>query len=217
MSFLDEDQSCEDLELPIFKNEAKNIYAASSAIPCANAIFKVAVAIDKQLARSVRPPDHTVKQRKDSSKDRSQRSGHHRPPFPSYRPDGRSDSGEEGKNDGDPRNEFAAKLRKFFAISLFAYGILYMLAPKPEGPVGTEPITWSEFVSHVLPTGQIQKIIVFPERDVAYIYTYAGAKTRTGERMAAIYRLGIPSVPKFEEEVRAAEAAARLPPEYWTP
>ncbi|CAJ0604364.1 unnamed protein product [Cylicocyclus nassatus] len=175
--------------------------------------------------RAYRPRDDRVKQRKDSDREKDS-SRKPRPPernHPSYRPDGKqSGENESGKNGGDPKNELAAKLRKFFAISLFAYGVLYMLtqstsSPKSDGPVGTEPISWSEFVNHVLPTGQIQKIIVFPERDTAFIYTYAGAKTRTGGNMASIYRLGIPSLTKFEEEVRAAESAAHLPPEYWTP
>ncbi|PIO71292.1 ATPase, AAA family [Teladorsagia circumcincta] len=63
-------------------------------------------------------------------------------------------------------------------------------------------------------TRAIHKIIVFPEKDVAYIYTYAGSKTASGEPMASIYRMGIPSVSRFEAEVRAAENAklgAKLP------
>ncbi|KAK6049135.1 ATP-dependent metallopeptidase HflB [Cooperia oncophora] len=35
--------------------------------------------------------------------------------------------------------------------------------------------------------------------------------------MAPLYRMGIPSVSRFEAEVRAAENAIRLPPEHWTP
>ncbi|PIO58045.1 peptidase family M41 [Teladorsagia circumcincta] len=97
--------------------------------------------------------------------------------------DGRHASeNESGKDDGnDPRNELVAKLKRFFAISLFAYGVLYLFSPKSDGPAGVESITWSEFVSNLLPTGQIHKIIVFPEKDVAYIYTYAGSKTASGE------------------------------------
>ncbi|VDP49371.1 unnamed protein product [Heligmosomoides polygyrus] len=132
--------------------------------------------------------------------------------------DGGESSGDgKGGGDGDPRNELVAKLKRFFAISLFAYGVLYLLSPKSDGPAGYVSITWSDFVSNLLPTGQIHKIIVFPDRDVAFIYTYAGSKTASGEPMAAIYRMGIPSVQRFEAEVRAAENAVRLPPEHWIP
>ncbi|EYC33697.1 hypothetical protein Y032_0002g935 [Ancylostoma ceylanicum] len=173
--------------------------------------------------REFRQSGGRIKSGKDGSSDKNKtrRSSHRSPDrsFPSYRPDGRHGGEGEGEKEGggDPRDELVAKLRRFFAISLFAYGVLYMISPKSDGPTGYVPITWSEFVSQVLPTGQIHKIIVFPEKDVAYIYTYAGSKMHSGEPMAAVYRMGIPSVSRFEAEVRAAEAAVRLPPEHWTP
>ncbi|KAK6023473.1 ATP-dependent metallopeptidase HflB [Ostertagia ostertagi] len=109
-----------------------------------------------------------------------------KPDHPAYRPDGRHASeNESGKDDGgDPRNELVAKieaiLRYFFVCLWSALSI------------------------------QIHKIIVFPEKDVAYIYTYAGSKTASGEPMASIYRMGIPSVSRFEAEVRAAENASNI-------
>ncbi|KHJ80667.1 hypothetical protein OESDEN_19655, partial [Oesophagostomum dentatum] len=143
--------------------------------------------------RSFRRDGDRSRQPKESARDRSKsRRPDHRSPernYPTYRPDGRQASGDDdGKNGGDPRNELVAKLRRFFAISLFAYGVLYMLthspySPKSDGPAAFEPITWSDFVNHVLPTGQIQKIIVFPEKDVAFIYTYAGSKLPSGGKV----------------------------------
>ncbi|KJH43971.1 ATP-dependent metallopeptidase HflB [Dictyocaulus viviparus] len=139
---------------------------------------------------------------------------------PSYQPDGKhgseNDSDEEDNNN-DPREKFVAKLKRFFAISLFAYGVIYLISPKSDGPTAFVSITWSEFVKDILPTGQIHKIVVFPEKDVAFIYTYMGSKTLSGEPMASIYRLGIPSVPRFESAVRAAQRSVGLPPEHWIP
>ncbi|KAK6752134.1 hypothetical protein RB195_003511 [Necator americanus] len=157
--------------------------------------------------RGFRQNNERIKSGKDTSRDKNK----------ARRSDGRHSADSEGDNDEDPRNELLAKMKRFFAISLFAYGILYMISPKSDGPTGFVAITWSEFVNQVLPTGQIHKIVVFPEKDVAYIYTYAGSKMHSGEPMAAIYRMGIPSVTRFEAEVRAAEAAVQLPPEHWTP
>ncbi|CAI4224383.1 unnamed protein product [Auanema sp. JU1783] len=108
-------------------------------------------------------------------------------------------------------------MRKFFAVALFSYGVLYMISPSSDGPAGVVGTTWSDFVNNILPTGQISKIIVFPEKEVAFIYMYAGAKNLRGEPLEALYRISIPSVPRFESEVRAAEMAIGLPPEHWTP
>uniref|UniRef100_A0A0K0DM59 AAA domain-containing protein n=1 Tax=Angiostrongylus cantonensis TaxID=6313 RepID=A0A0K0DM59_ANGCA len=129
--------------------------------------------------------------------------------------DGKHGNEEETDKDsnGDPRSELAAKLRRFFAISLFAYGILYL----SNGSVGFQHITWSEFVNNLLPTGQIHRIVVFPEKDVAYVYTFVGSKMPSGEPLASIYRLGIPSVSRFESAMRAAETSVGLPPEHWIP
>ncbi|XGW26749.1 hypothetical protein V3C99_007385 [Haemonchus contortus] len=170
-------------------------------------------------ARSFQRDSDRTRDRRSNSKVKKSSHTAPRRDHPSYRPDGRHGSENENeKDDGnDPRNELVAKLRKFFAISLFAYGVLYLISPKSDGPAGFVSITWSEFVNDLLPTGQIHKIIVFPEKDVAFIYTYAGSKTASGEPMASIYRLGIPSLSRFEAEVRAAESALRLPPEHWTP
>uniref|UniRef100_A0A1I7WZ45 DUF1330 domain-containing protein n=1 Tax=Heterorhabditis bacteriophora TaxID=37862 RepID=A0A1I7WZ45_HETBA len=62
----------------------------------------------------------------------------------------------------------------------------------------------------------IHKIIVFPEKDWAFIYMNIDSKSINGEPMHAVYRMGIPSVSRFEAEVRAAEMAINLPPERWT-
>ncbi|KAK5973944.1 hypothetical protein GCK32_016499 [Trichostrongylus colubriformis] len=198
----------------LFHHEAPSTSSTSAAL-CSPCLFSDQFI----LARSYRRDSDRTKDRKSNAKVRNSREPSSKPEHPTYRPDGRHGGEDENgkEEDNDPRKELVAKLKRFFAISLFAYGVLYLLSPRSDGPAGVVNITWSEFVSNLLPTGQIHKIIVFPERDVAFIYTYAGSKTASGEPMASIYRMGIPSVSRFEAEVRAAENAVRLPPEHWIP
>ncbi|CAP34684.2 Protein CBG16820 [Caenorhabditis briggsae] len=128
-----------------------------------------------------------------------------------------NENGGGGGKDDDPRKKLMEKMKRWLAISLFAYGVLFMLSPKTSGGVTADKISWSEFINELLPTGQIYRIIVLPEQDIAYLYVYdTGAKNSRGERLANMYRVGIPSVGRFETEVRAAEAALGLPPEHWT-
>lgn len=123
-----------------------------------------------------------------------------------------------GNDDEKKKEELLAGMKRIFAVSLFVYGLIYMISPKNrEGAQqGVSTITWSEFVNNLLPTGQISKIVVFPEKDIAFIYMYEGAKTFQGKHLDSIYRMGIPSLGRFESEVKAAEAAIGLPPEHWT-
>ncbi|CAB3409865.1 unnamed protein product [Caenorhabditis bovis] len=91
-----------------------------------------------------------------------------------------------------------------------------MFGPRNNG-ANAEKIAWSEFINELLPTGQVYKIIVFPENDTAFLYLYdTGAQNSRGEKLSSLYRVGIPSVARFETEVRAAEYALGLPPEHWT-
>ncbi|WKY07868.1 hypothetical protein Q1695_007394 [Nippostrongylus brasiliensis] len=186
---------------------------------CSSSLLNDHVLQARSVRRNDRPkngrdapkPKSRITRPADSASDRD---------HPSYRPDGRygdDQGGEKGNEENDPRKELLSKMKRFFAISLFAYGVLYLISPKSDGPSGFVNITWSEFVNNLLPTGQIHKIIVFADKDVAYIYTYAGSKTASGEPMANVYRMGIPSLARFEAEVRAAENAVKLPPEHWIP
>uniref|UniRef100_A0A8R1DFQ9 AAA domain-containing protein n=1 Tax=Caenorhabditis japonica TaxID=281687 RepID=A0A8R1DFQ9_CAEJA len=124
--------------------------------------------------------------------------------------------GKNGDKDEDPRKKMMEKMKRYLAIALFSYGILFMLSPK-NTDFKADKISWSEFINDLLPTGQVYKIIVLPEQDVAYLYLYeTGSKNSRGESLSTHYRVGIPSVARFETEVRAAEAALGLPPEHWT-
>ncbi|GMS95810.1 hypothetical protein PENTCL1PPCAC_17985 [Pristionchus entomophagus] len=126
-------------------------------------------------------------------------------------------SGNGSEDNEKKKEELLAGMKRILAVSLFVYGLIYMLSPKnKDGSQGVSNITWSEFVNNLLPTGQISKIVVFPEKDIAFIYMYDGAKTFQGKPLDAIYRMGIPSLGRFESEVKAAEAAIGLPPEHWT-
>ncbi|GMT24233.1 hypothetical protein PFISCL1PPCAC_15530 [Pristionchus fissidentatus] len=136
---------------------------------------------------------------------------------------GGNGNGEKSSRDNDEdekekkREQIVAAMKRVLAVSLFVYGLVFMVNPRnKEGPNTVSNITWSEFVNNVLPTGQISKIVVFPEKDVAFIYMYEGAKTFQGKPLEAMYRMGIPSLGRFESEVKAAEAAIGLPPEHWT-
>uniref|UniRef100_A0A1I7YMF9 AAA domain-containing protein n=1 Tax=Steinernema glaseri TaxID=37863 RepID=A0A1I7YMF9_9BILA len=132
-----------------------------------------------------------------------------------------SSEGNEEKQENDQdkdRKELLERMKRVFAISLFCYGVLYILSGQHSDVNQTRIVdtTWSDFVNRLLPTGSVSKIIVFPERDIAVIYMYAGAKDINGENLDAIYKMGIPSLSRFETEVRAAELAINLPPENWT-
>ncbi|VDM60373.1 unnamed protein product, partial [Angiostrongylus costaricensis] len=105
-------------------------------------------------------------------------------------------------SNGDPKSELVAKLRRFFAISLFAYGILYLVSPKSNGSVGFQHITWSEFVNNLLPTGQ-------------FVFFFRFIKLSCFLRK--MLHTFTPFVPRFESAVRAAETSVGLPPEHWTP
>jgi hypothetical protein len=106
-------------------------------------------------------------------------------------------------------------LRRLFVVSLFLYG-LFILLRGPEQNAMVKDATWSDFTSKLLPTGQVSKIVVYPEKDLAFIYTYPGSRTFDGTPMSSVYRMGIPSLERFDAEVRAAESAINLPPEKWT-
>ncbi|KAF8358480.1 ppgn-1 [Pristionchus pacificus] len=130
----------------------------------------------------------------------------------------KSSGDKEDDDDKKKKEDMLAGMKRIFAVSLFVYGLIYMISPKSrEGTQqGVSMINWSDFVNNLLPTGQIAKIVVFPEKDVAFIYMYAGAKTSQGKPLDEIYKMGIPSLGRFEAEVKAAEAAIGLPPEHWT-
>ncbi|KAI6232882.1 AAA domain-containing protein [Aphelenchoides fujianensis] len=127
-----------------------------------------------------------------------------------------SEEGGDNKPPIDPQ-DFKDRLKRLFAIALFVYGLIYLWrGPEQESPTSVVTTTWSDFTNKILPTGQIAKIVVFPEKDHVFIYTYGGSRARDGSLLAPVYRMGIPSVARFESEVRAAEAAIQLPPEHWT-
>ena len=60
------------------------------------------------------------------------------------------------------------------------------------------------------------RVVVFPEKEFVFVYSFSGAKDLKGNALAPVYKMVIPSVPLFESEVRAAEMAIGLPPEHWT-
>ncbi|CAI5448154.1 unnamed protein product [Caenorhabditis angaria] len=125
-------------------------------------------------------------------------------------------NGDKEDPDKKRRDELIAKMKRYFAISLFAYGILLLFGPKNNG-ANAQKLSWSEFINELLPTGQVYRIIVFPEKDTAFLYLYdTGAKNSRGEAISSLYQVGIPSVSRFESEIRAAELALGLPPEHWT-
>ncbi|MFH4973799.1 hypothetical protein AB6A40_000508 [Gnathostoma spinigerum] len=130
-------------------------------------------------------------------------------------------AGDENSKNNDEEEEEEQRQNeinriKRILIASIAVITLLLLLPSDDGPPGVVTTTWSDFTNRLLPTGQISKIVVFPEREVAFIYMYANAKTFSGQKLDSIYRIQIPSIHRFEAEVRAAEAALNLPPELWT-
>ncbi|CAD6190798.1 unnamed protein product [Caenorhabditis auriculariae] len=107
---------------------------------------------------------------------------------------GEEEDGKGNKNEEeDMRKKLIALMKRALAISLFTYGVLIILGPAaPEE--AQESLSWSDFVAELLPSGQVYRIIVYPESDVADVFL----------------------VSRFEMEVRAAEQALGLPPDQWT-
>ena len=104
-----------------------------------------------------------------------------------------------------------------FAISLAIYGLMIILVPRSDNTPGVSDTNWTDFTTKLLPSGQISKIILYPEKEVAFIYMFSGAKGPGGEELEPLYRLGIPSVGMFEDYVYSTEAELNIPPEHRTP
>lgn len=104
-----------------------------------------------------------------------------------------------------------------FGISLLIYGLMFMVMPRSDKTSGLSQTTWTDFTTKLLPSGQISKIIVYPEKEVAYIYMYSSAKMPNGESFEPLYRLGIPSTTRLEDYVYSAEAQMNIPLEHRTP
>ena len=94
---------------------------------------------------------------------------------------------------------------------------MLMLVPRSDNTPGVSETNWTDFTTKLLPSGQISKIILYPEKEVAFIYMFSGAKGPGGEVLEPLYRLGIPSVPMFEDYVYSTEAQLNIPPEHHTP
>ncbi|KAI6183513.1 Peptidase M41 and ATPase domain containing protein [Aphelenchoides bicaudatus] len=135
-----------------------------------------------------------------------------------------SSGSSDGKDDKDPfrmpteeeQKQAWEQMKRLFAISLFIFGIYILMRGPDQTSDMVKETTWSEFISKLLPTGQISKVIVYPEKDIAFVYANPGARASDGTSLAPIYRMGIPNVNRFESEIRSAEAAINLPPEHWT-
>lgn len=62
-----------------------------------------------------------------------------------------------GEESQQPNNEdLRERLKKLFAVSLFLYGLLYILSGGQGGDVGAQSTTWSDFTTKLLPTGQVR-------------------------------------------------------------
>ncbi|CAD5218316.1 unnamed protein product [Bursaphelenchus okinawaensis] len=127
-----------------------------------------------------------------------------------------AEKSEEQKQE-DNKNDIKERLKRALAVTLFFYGLLVLIrgASSPEN-VNVKDVTWSDFKNKLLPTGQVSKIRVFPEKELAYVYLYQNSKGLDGIPLEPTYRLQIPSLARFEREVRAVEDAVGLPPEHWT-
>uniref|UniRef100_A0AC34GQJ5 AAA+ ATPase domain-containing protein n=1 Tax=Panagrolaimus sp. ES5 TaxID=591445 RepID=A0AC34GQJ5_9BILA len=132
--------------------------------------------------------------------------------------DSSSDGSSQGGDEKPDMDKMIDRIKKVVVISLCIYGFIFMLSPR-RSSLDSQFIpktTWSDFVNKLLPTGQISKIIVNVENETATIYLFAGAKGPNGEQLHPLYQMGLPSVGRFEAEVRAAEATLNLSPEHWT-
>lgn len=118
---------------------------------------------------------------------------------------------EEEDEEGGEKNK-APKFNKNAAVLFFVGGLVAALLLMNSDVSDTFPeLTWSDFVSRILPTGQVANIVVYPSFEKAVIYMNQGARDTEGRALKQAYRLRIPSVNRFEEEMMNAITSHQLP------
>jgi len=128
-----------------------------------------------------------------------------------YTPDGRKDEDNSNDKKKKPEDEedSASQLQKTLRIMITSYvviSIIALLIPDSNSD-RFRPISWSEFVNHMLAKGEVQQIIVQPEINRVTIHLYEGAVINGWPAPSLVYQLTIPDVNNFEVKLRNAEKA----------
>uniref|UniRef100_A0AC35U194 AAA domain-containing protein n=1 Tax=Rhabditophanes sp. KR3021 TaxID=114890 RepID=A0AC35U194_9BILA len=123
----------------------------------------------------------------------------------------------EKDEDDQKREELKERIKKYFAISLLLYGLYVMTGTSDHSSEQITALSWNDFKERILPTGAVLKIIAYPERDMAYVYTMPGTKLKNGQDLKPVYSLGVPNMGKFESEIRRIEESLNFDPTNWTP
>ncbi|CAJ0587844.1 unnamed protein product, partial [Mesorhabditis spiculigera] len=128
-----------------------------------------------------------------------------------------SSSGGDGKESDEKDGKFRlTNAGKILFIS--APLVLYIIDRVFFGDDSTaEVMEWYKFIDQVLPARAVREIILFPEKELAFVHIWPDAKSLNGERLKSVYRMTVPSNSRLEAEVRAKEQLSNLPPESWTP
>ncbi|CAJ0936065.1 unnamed protein product, partial [Mesorhabditis belari] len=129
-----------------------------------------------------------------------------------------SDNKDKEENEQEKKaEEMARKISRLFAVALFCAGILYMINSSGDIGNSVDEISWTTFTEQMLPTKAIREIVVFNEKEIAILHIWSDARGLDGEKLKPVYKLRVPSISRLESELRAAEAALNMPPEYWIP
>lgn len=117
--------------------------------------------------------------------------------------DGNSDqSSSSGGNQGDEnkQKELAQALQNAFAVSALITLVYVLMRPETG-----ESISWQYFVKHVLSSGEVESISLFPNTNSAMIFLHPGAIIDGKPARSFYLTMEVASVASFEEKLRKAE------------
>uniref|UniRef100_A0A0K0DTJ8 AAA domain-containing protein n=1 Tax=Strongyloides stercoralis TaxID=6248 RepID=A0A0K0DTJ8_STRER len=117
----------------------------------------------------------------------------------------KSNSNKTNKDD-----EFSVR-QKIFSIALFLFGV-YEITKLIKSQTISSELSYSEFLNRILPSGCVNKIVILPELQNAYIFTFANVKLDDGTFPKPIYSIGVNNITQFENSIRKYELENGIDP-----
>ncbi|KAI3388926.1 hypothetical protein SNEBB_006751 [Seison nebaliae] len=117
---------------------------------------------------------------------------------------------EEEKNDSDssspPPIPPALRLLSVGLLGMVSYYLLQLLFMEEEYDESNRIyVSWNEFHSQMLSKGEVQRIVVHPEEEVAIVYLHPGAILHGKKTNRNIYLLRYVNLEQFEHQLQEAE------------
>lgn len=109
----------------------------------------------------------------------------------------------EGENKEDPNKKNGITVRDLMIPIALMFIAQFLFSVND--PNQASNISWQYFVNHVLTSGEVEKITVLAESNVAFIFLHPGAIIEGKPVRSNLLSLKISSVPSFEEKLRQAE------------